>query len=379
MQLRDLSTGDNPALQQVIAARIREAGPIGFDEFMRMALYHPAHGYYVCCDPTLDYQSSPNVHPVFGATIARQVIDFWRLLDRPPLFEVFEAGAGNLRLAHDMLRAISVEEPNLYDALSHTVQDETLTLDNASRRIESAGLPLDKVSTASALPDGSVIEGCILSNELLDALPVHRVRQQDGSLYELRVGLEGERFVDVQVEAPADVLAYFDALGLRPGEGSVAEVNLDAPIWITRAANALRRGYMLTLDYGYEASEMYVSWRKRGTLLTFYRHTSGDDPYIHVGQQDITASVDFTTVRRAGESAGLRTYGTTTQSELLANLGAGDLLGQPPAPDEIEAYYGLRRAVIELTDASGLGRIRALIQGKGTPDTQPRGLATPGR
>ena len=109
-------------------------------------------------------------------------------------------------------------------------------------------------------------------------------------------------------------------------------MNLEAPAWIARAANALTRGYVLTLDYGYEAPDLYASWRKRGTLLTFYRHTSSDDPYTHIGRQDITASVDFTTVRRAGEAAGLRTHGTTTQAELLANLGAGDLLAQPPAP-----------------------------------------------
>src|SRR5262249_28469604 len=112
MQLRDLDSNDHPALRQLLVSRISESGPMRFDEFMRTALYHPSYGYYVCCDPTLDYQSSPNVHPVFGATIARQVIDFWQLLDRPARFGVFEAGAGNLKLAHDLLRALSHEAPD---------------------------------------------------------------------------------------------------------------------------------------------------------------------------------------------------------------------------------------------------------------------------
>ena len=186
MQLRDLDPTDNHALRELIAARIRSAGPIAFDEFMRTALYHPTHGYYVCCDPALDYQSSPNVHPVFGLALARQVADFWRLLDRPARFDVFEAGAGSLRLSHDLLRALSREASDCYDAVRYTVQDETLTPANAPQRIESAGLPLDKVSAASELPTTPVLDGCILSNELLDAMPVRRVLQRDGRLYELR-------------------------------------------------------------------------------------------------------------------------------------------------------------------------------------------------
>jgi SAM-dependent MidA family methyltransferase len=124
----------------------------------------------------------------------------------------------------------------------------------------------------------------------------------------------------------------------------------------------LRRGYLLTLDYGYEAEQLYAPWRKRGTLLTFYRHTSGDDPYARIGRQDITASVDFTSVRRAGESAGLTTLGLVAQAQYLAGLGIGEVLAAGPSGSEMEAYYALRRAVIELTDTSGLGRIRVMIQ-----------------
>ena len=133
-----------------------------------------------------------------------------------------------------------------------------------------------------------------------------------------------------------------------------------------RAAAALRRGYVLTLDYGYEAADLYAPWRKRGTLLTFYRHTSGDDPYARIGRQDITASVDFTSVharRRVGGPHRRLLY--TTQTEFLASLGIGEALAQPPQPDQLEAYYALRNAVMELTDPAGLGRIRVLIQSKG--------------
>ena len=172
------------------------------------------------------------------------------------------------------------------------------------------------------------------------------------------------RLVDVEAAPLPVVEQYFDELGVSPAEGCEAEANLAAPAWTRRAAGALRRGYLLTLDYGYEAEQLYASWRKRGTLLTFYRHTSGDDPYARIGRQDITASVDFTSVLRAGESAGLTTLGLVTQAEYLASLGIGEALAAGPSGSEMEAYYALRRAVIELTDTSGLGRIRVMIQQK---------------
>jgi SAM-dependent MidA family methyltransferase len=129
----------------------------------------------------------------------------------------------------------------------------------------------------------------------------------------------------------------------------------------------LKRGYLLTLDYGYDAAALYAPWRKTGTLLTFYRHGCGDDPYVRVGRQDVTASVNFTSVIAAGEAAGLATLWTTTQAEFLARLGIGEALRQAPRPNEVEAFYALRRAVMELTDPSGLGRIRVLLQGRGVP------------
>jgi SAM-dependent MidA family methyltransferase len=190
------------------------------------------------------------------------------------------------------------------------------------------------------------------------------MRRRDGHLYELLVGVEDGRFVDVEAEPRPDVVAHFDALGVSPGEGCDAEVSLVAPAWMARAAGALKRGFVLTLDYGYEASDLYAAWRKRGTLLTFYRHTSGDDPYARIGRQDITTSVDFTSVRRAGEAAGLRHVSTMTQSEFLAGLGIGEALSKPPDPGQMEAYLALRRAVMELTDTSGLGRITVMVMGK---------------
>lgn len=364
MNLSDLDATEDAPLREIIAARIQANGPITFAEFFELALYHPTRGYYFTQDPSRDYQSSPNVHPVFGAALARQLVGFWQEMDRPAHFTAFEAGAAGGRLAADILRALRVESPDLYDAIRYVVQDVTLARADAWQRLERAGLPEGKVEVAAELPMMASIEGVILSNELLDALPFHRVRRRDGALYELRTGLEDGRFVDVEATPLPVIEQYFAELGVSPAEGCDPEVNLAAPAWTRRAAGALRSGYLLTLDYGYEAEQLYAPWRKRGTLLTFYRHTSGDDPYAHVGRQDITASVDFTSVQRAGEAAGLKTLALGTQADYLASLGIGEALAAGPSGGEIESYYALRRAVIELTDTSGLGRIRVLVQQK---------------
>ena len=196
-------------------------------------------------------------------------------------------------------------------------------------------------------------------------MPVHRVAVVDGALREVYVTRDGGGFAEELRDPHPDVAAYFEALGLLPGEGCRAEVNLEAPRWIAAAAGALERGYVLTFDYGYEASDLYAGWRTGGTLLCFYRHNPSADPYTRIGRQDITSHVDFTTIRRSGEDAGLQTLGLTTQAQFLTSLGIGETL-QPPAgarPD-MEEYFARRRAVTDLIDTGGLGRVKVLVQAK---------------
>jgi SAM-dependent MidA family methyltransferase len=159
-----------------------------------------------------------------------------------------------------------------------------------------------------------------------------------------------------------------------PGEGCYAEVNLDAARWIAEVARAVERGYVLTFDYGYEGPDLYAPWRRDGTLLCFYRQSASSDPYQRIGKQDMTASVDFTTLMREGEAAGLRTLGFVSQAEFLGRLGIGDAIAERPDPARLEAHHALRRAVIELVDMDGLGRVMVLLQGKGIQDRPPLGI-----
>jgi SAM-dependent MidA family methyltransferase len=190
------------------------------------------------------------------------------------------------------------------------------------------------------------------------------------------VDWDGARFVEeLRPPSTPELAEYFQRLGLTPGEGCRAEVNLAAAEWMRRAGSALRKGFLLTLDYGYEAEELYAPWRTEGTLLCFYLHNPSADPYARIGRQDITSHVDFTTLRRAGEEAGLRTLGLIAQSEFLTNLGIAESAAPPGEGDvNLEEYYARRRAVLELLDPAALGRIRVLLQAKSVDGPHLTGL-----
>ncbi len=372
------STGSE-ALKEAIVGRIRVEDAIPFREFMAMALYHPGLGYYTSPRPKMgregDYLTSPEVSPIFGALVGRQLREMWEVMGRPTAFLVAEAGAGTGSLCGDVLRWARRTSPPFFEALRYAIVEASPALADAQRHLLSGEPEIAaRVRWEESLPRD--IEGCILSNELLDSMPVHRVEAQDGGLLEVFVAWEGRRFVEeLRPASRPEIEAYFKGLGLLPGEGCRAEVNLEALRWMREAARALARGFVLTFDYGYEAEELFSPWRRDGTLLCFYRHNASGDPYVRLGRQDMTSHVDFTSLRRAGEEAGLQTLGMVSQAEFLANLGITEAT---PVPQEgemaLEEYYARRRSVLELVDPAGLGRIRVLVQAKGMAGCRPSGL-----
>jgi SAM-dependent MidA family methyltransferase len=282
-------------------------------------------------------------------------------------------------LALDILRWLRAQRPEAFEAARYCIIEVSASLRERQRET-LAGLTADGAAAQTewidALPDA--IEGCVLSNELLDSFPVHRVINRAGELRELYVTHDGDGFAETEGPVSTDRIAsYFDALGLLPGDGCAAEVNLQAVDWIRDVARSLRRGYALAFDYGYEGGELYAPWRRDGTLLCFYRHNASNDPYARVGKQDITSHVDFTTLTREGEAAGLETAGFTTQARFLSALGIGEAVGgvAQESPAALEEYYARRRAVQELIDQAGLGRIRVLAQRKDAPKDELAGFA----
>jgi SAM-dependent MidA family methyltransferase len=360
-------------LVEELRRRIDRDGPMTFRDFMDAALYHPRYGYY-CTHATAtsgggDFVTSPELHPVFGALVARQLVEMWRALGCPARFDVVEPGAGRGTLARDVMAYVERHEPAFATALDYCIVEPRAALREEQVRM----LAGTRVRWETELPREAT--GCVLSNELIDAFPVHRVRLDGGELREIYVGLDGGAFVDVPGPLSDEALAlYFDELDILPGEGCMAEVNLEAPRWIAGVAAALGRGYVLTFDYGYEAADLYAPWRRDGTLVCAYRQSAGSDPYRRIGMQDMTASVDFTTLRRAGVDAGLRTLGFTDQASFLARLGIGEALGAGTATASFEEYFARRNVVLNLVDPAKLGRIRVLLQGKDVPDQALRGF-----
>jgi len=377
------SATESEELKAAIRERIAAEGRIPFRQFMAVALYHPQHGYYSSPRQRMgrhgDYLTSPEVHPIFGSLVAKQLCQMWQAMGEPQPFTVVEMGAGSGLLARDILGWAGRRAPEFFQALEYRlIEVNDWLVDGQRRLLRQVDASLAKVSWLPSLEAiaAESVSGCFLSNELIDSFPVHRVAVRDGRLHELYVGWEEERFVESLGPPSKSLLEdYFDRLGLLPGEGCSAEVNLEALEWMKTVAGALRRGFVLTFDYGYPAAELYAPWRKDGTLLCFYRHNPSMDPYARLGRQDMTSHVDFTSLVQAGREHSVEQLGLTSQGRFLAALGiAAGLERQADGELSLEEYYARRRAVTELIDPAGLGRIKVLIQARGVGQPKLWGL-----
>lgn len=358
LQRHERATTGNPALAALIRARIHADGPIPFAEFMRLALYHPEYGYYASPGPKIgpdgDFLTAPETHPAFGALVCRRLARMWEMLGYPAAFTVVEAGAGTGALAAQILSSAAAHFPEFRRALRYTLVETSFALRARQQERLGAQEGVAWLPDLAALSPASV-QGCILTNELLDALPVHRVLATAEGLRELYVALDGETFTEVTgpLSTP-EIEAHFNAVGVQPPVGTQAEVGLAARSWYRRAAACLARGYLLTIDYGDEAAALYTAARPRGTLLCYYRHATNEDPYRRIGCQDITAHVDFTALRQAGEATGLAAGELVSQREWLTALGIGDWMPREARrPDPVLAA---------LVDPNGLGRLKVLTQ-----------------
>jgi SAM-dependent MidA family methyltransferase len=303
---------DDTALRALILERIKEKGPITFAEFMQACLYEPGLGYYTSAGRKVgaegDFYTSSNVHRVFGRLIAREIARMWQNMGRPADFQIVEAGAGNGRLACDIMDAIAEIEPALYETVICRLIEAEPTLAETQRKMLGAHAARLAWSTPAELLSGALsITGCILSNELMDALPVHIVEMTASGLCEIMVAADNGRFSEkLEPLSTSELQEYFDLIEVKLSVGQRAEAHLAANGWIRGVAASLRRGFVITIDYGYLAPELYGRMRMNGTLLCYFQHKIEEDPFIRVGLQDITTHVDFTSLIKAGESAGLR-------------------------------------------------------------------------
>jgi SAM-dependent MidA family methyltransferase len=374
-----LDVGDEPALVDRLRDEIRASGPITFARFMDRALYEPGLGYYTggAARPgrTGDFLTTPETHPIFGWAVARLLEELWQALGRPVPFVAREHGAGSGALAVAILDGLARDKSMLRDAIRYeAVEVDERRLDEFRERVAAAGHAdaLDRGSSSTA------VVGVILANEVLDALPVHRVVAREGSFREIYVEWSGDRFVEHEAKPSTPRLEErLRDEDITLAEGQHAEIALAVDSWIPRVAAELERGILLLIDYGYPARELYSARRAGGTLLAYVRHRAHDDPFRNVGRQDLTAHVDVTAVERAAERAGLQRLGVTTQAEFLVGLGIGELLTaiQTDPSTSIESYLGLRSSVVRLLDPAATGRFAVMAFGRGVaPDAPLRGF-----
>lgn len=366
---------------------------VTFAQYMEWALYDPDQGYYsqrATLGKAGDFFTSAHLGPDFGELLAVQLEDLWQHLGQPHPFTVLEMGAGDGRMAADIVAFLEQAFPACFAALHYGIVERSPQLQQRQQQTLAPWLtsPSPKVRWYrwEEVPRLGMV-GCCLSNELVDALPVHRVQVQDGRLQEVYVTWDGagNQAIEVLGElSTPDLAMYFADFGLdltQPPypEGYCTEVNLAAKQWLATLAQGLDQGYILTIDYGYGADRYYQPSRNQGTLQAYRQHRRHNDPYAAPGHQDLTAHVNFTALEQWGEALGLANLGRIPQGFFLMALGLGDRLAAlsnpATAPSDFAQLLQRRDALHQLIDmsSSGLGKFEVLVQAKGLTADPPAG------
>jgi SAM-dependent MidA family methyltransferase len=377
--LRPPPTDDpgEPELLELLREEIEREGPLTFARFMQRALYEPGLGYYAgsALRPSRsgDFVTAPELKPVFGHALARQLHELWQRLAEPESFVLREYGAGRGALASALLDGLRLIGSPLHERLRYQPIDLPAQLAALAERLgeEGNGHVLE--------PAQGPIVGCVLANEYLDALPVQRVVVRRGRLRELYVGWQAGRLVELEGEPSTPALEeWFRAAGLELAEGQQAEVNLAMLDWLAAVAGQLERGHVLLFDYGAEPAELYGPRRPEGTVRAFRGQHVSSDVLSGVGRQDITAHVDLGALQRGAAAAGLEVLGRTTQAEFLLGCGLEEALAQARerAGDSWPEQLGLRSAVARLLDPRAMGGYTVVVLGRAVESEPPlRGLA----
>lgn len=389
----------NP-LEEKIIEKIKQEGPITFERFMDMALYYPELGYYSSPKKIIgregDFYTGPHLHPVFGAVLARQLMEMWEVMERPSLFHAVEIGAGTGYLSKDILDYLHTPSKDLLlscvkseflkslryvivEPYSHfeKKQRELLggfaedirwvrSLKNLNDKdvisVKLPPLPQWKKGSPSPPPltgGGDGIIGCILSNELLDAFPVHLVEMED-ELKEIYIDFYAGKFVEVKTRISSPGLKNYlgdFSISLQPGHRT--EINLRIKDWLREVSAILLQGFILTIDYGYTAQEYYGEERSKGTLLCYRGHQTNEDPYHNVGEQDITAHVNFSSLKKWGEGHGFRTVGYCPQGTFLIAAGIDEVIMEL-CPDSGDHQFEMAK-IRGLIFPQGMGETHSVV------------------
>jgi SAM-dependent MidA family methyltransferase len=357
-------------LSEIIIARIQKEGPISFRDFMEMALYYPELGYYNAAQDKIgangDFYTSANLTAAFGAMIAKQIEEMWQTLEQKP-FKIVEYGAGTGLLCHDILDYLKNNSP-LYENLSYCIIEKSTSM----RTIQKRHL-LEKVSWYDSILEIPKINGCVLSNELIDTFSVHQVVMQE-ELKEIFVDYK-EDFIEILKPAKKELINYFKTLNVSLPEGFRTEINLEALSWIKKVSQSVQKGYAITIDYGSLSAELYNNRRSCGTLLCYHKHHKNDNPYQFIGEQDITTHINFSALSHWGSQYGMQCCGIVDQAQFLLALGIKEYQNTELLKNQNNPQLALQESIINYRLLVDMGiKFKVLIQQKGIPKYSLLGL-----
>jgi SAM-dependent MidA family methyltransferase len=358
---------------QKIIKEIQRIGFISFETFMKMALYEPELGYYTSQKTRIgregDFYTSSHLHPVYGAMIGKQIEEMWEIMKRPSDFHVIEMGAGAGYLCKDMLDY--VKSKKMFDSLNYIIVEfNPVMIENQKNLLSDFS---HKVKWVSSLKKLNSIKGCILSNELLDSFPVHLIEMED-EIKEVFVSVKGEELIEIKEKPSDEISNYLKEFSIELIKGYRTEINLKIKEWLKEINTVLKEGFIFTIDYGYPARDYYSEDRNRGTLLCYHRHQVNEDPYQNIGEQDITAHVNFSSVKKWGEELGLKTLGFCPQGTFLIALGIDEIINElyKDSPDYLFEVAKIKRLIFPGT----MGEThKMMIQYKGDGYPELRGFS----
>lgn len=371
----------NQILIERIVQKIKSEGPIPFKVFMEMALYDPEEGYYASSrekiGPGGDFYTSPEVHPSFGRLIAGQLAEMAELiLKERNHFDWVEAGPGNGILALHILKRLQEAYSGVFTRMTYYMVEPSSGLIERQKELFKAFPDLyQKIRWVTSLKKLPPLQGAIFSNELFDAFPVHRVIWK-GGLQEIFVAYDGNQFIEI-LNSPSDpeIENYFKISPVSWIEGQEGEVNLNAVSWIREAGRKLQKGFVITIDYGDLYEALYSIKRKKGTFLCYRRHQTNENPYEWIGEQDMTAHLNFSALQKFGVEEGLFPLGFTEQSNFLIGLGMIEELDRYVQTLEDPSRDPVFRAMKHLIHPEGLGSVfKVLLQEKGMGQVRLEGL-----
>lgn len=357
-------------LSEIIIDKIHKEGPISFRDYMEMCLYFPELGYYTSLSDKIgsngDYFTSATFSPVFGELVGKQLEEMWNVLGQKP-FTIVEYGAGTGALCKAILSYLK-NNKRLYDDLNYCIIEKSSVM----REKQKACLR-EKVSWCNSIQSIPDINGCVLSNELVDNFAVHQVVMKN-ELMEVFVDYKNG-FVELLEPAKKDLKDYMAELKVDLTNGFRTEINLEAINWIKEIAEHLKKGYVLTIDYGYPSFELYNEYRGYGTLMCYNKHKTNNKPYHYIGEQDITSHVNFSALCLWGFKNGLEFSGFTDQSHFLSALGFRDHIKKREIPGQ--DYFNFKNEMnLTQTLVKDMGsKFKVLIQQKDTPKHKLMGLS----